>query len=266
MINLEKFSSITQQGKAGSTSDKYSFIPTTKIIDDLATEKWYPVQAQETRSSGDNKGFQKHLIRFRNDSIVKPDGKFQPEIVLTNAHNGKSAFKLMGGGINFVCLNGLIVSDSVVAEHTIRHQGYTDEIVKEAVCNIVEDMPKVYNSIEKFQDIKLDDDEQFAFARASMLLTFDDEQLEGVMLDDSARRLMRPTRREEQDGNLWNSFNVVQEKMIKGGRFLKTNKDPLSRPTVTKRRAVKNITKNVNINRALWAFTEQIAKLKSVKS
>jgi hypothetical protein len=264
MISLEKYSSINQEGKAGSTSHRYSFIPTTQIVDDLAKQNWYPVEAQEANARV-NQGFQKHLIRFRNDNIVSRGSRFQPEIVMTNAHNGKSAFKLMGGGINFVCLNGLIVADSIVAEHTIRHQGYTDEVVKEAVYNIVEDMPKVYNSIEKFQDIKLDDDEQFAFARASMLLTFDDEQLENVMLDDSARRLMRPTRQAEQDGNLWNSFNVVQEKMIKGSRFLKTKNGDYGVPQVKKKRAVKSITKNVNINRALWAYTETIAKLKSVR-
>lgn len=262
MLSLEKFSSITQDGKSGSTSERYSFIPTTQIIDDLAKESWYPVSAQESNVRV-NKGFQKHLIRFRNDSIAKPEGKFQPEIVMTNAHNGKASFKLMGGGVNFVCLNGLIVADTIVADHTIRHQGYTEEVVKEAVCDIVEDMPMVYNSIEKFQDTKLDQDEQFAFAKASLLLTFTDEQLEGVMIDDSATRLMKPYRREEQDNNLWNAFNVVQEKLIKGGRFLKTNKDPLSRPVVTKRRAVKSINKSVNINRALWAFTEEIAKRKN---
>lgn len=261
-LDLEKFSSITQEAKGEQTSDRYSFIPTTRIIDDLNDAGWYPVQAQEARATV-NKGFQKHLIRFRNDSIKKPEGKFQPEIVMTNAHNGKSSFKLMGGGINFVCLNGLIVADSIVAEHTIRHQGYTEEVVKEAVYNIVEDMPKVYNSIERFQDVKLDADEQFAFAKGALMLTFSEEQLEGVMLDDSATKLMRPYRLEEQDKNLWNSLNVVQEKLIKGGRFLKTNKDPLSRPTTTKRRAVKSINKNVDINRALWAYAEALADIKT---
>ncbi len=265
MLNLQNYSSITQEEKAERTSDRYSFIPTTRIVDDLAKENWYPVEAQQSNVRV-NPGFQKHLIRFRNDNVVSAGSKFQPEIIMTNAHNGKSSFKLMGGGINFVCLNGLIVSDIIVADHTIRHQGYTEEIVKEAVCSIVEDMPKVYNSIERFQDIKLDDDEQFAFARASMLLTLNDEQLENVMLDDSATRLMRPTRIAEQDGNLWNSFNIVQEKMIKGGRFLKTRKSEYDVPKVTKRRATKSIDKNININRALWAYTEQIAKLKSVNS
>ncbi len=262
MISLEKFSSITQDAKAEQTSNRYSFIPTTRIIEDLNVAGWYPVEAQEARATV-NKGFQKHLIRFRNDNVVSSGSRFQPEIVMTNAHNGKSSFKLMGGGINFVCLNGLIVADSIVAEHTIRHQGYTEEVVKEAVYNIVEDMPKVYNSIERFQDIKLDADEQFAFAKGALMLTFSEEQLEGVMLDDSATKLMKPYRREEQDGNLWNSFNVVQEKFIKGGRFLKTNKDPLSRPTTNKRRAVKSITKNVNINKGLWAYAEALADIKT---
>ncbi len=265
MINLAKYSSVTQQEKGGSTSDRYSFIPTTRIIDDLNRAGWYPTEVQETNARV-NQGFQKHLIRFRNDNVAisqnNVNSRFQPEVVMTNAHNGKAHFKLMGGGINFVCLNGLIVADSIVAEHTIRHSGYTEEIVKEAVYNIVEDMPKVYNSIERFQDVSLDDDEQFAFAKGALMLTFDDEQLEGVMIDDTARRLMRPTRQEEKDGNLWNSFNVVQEKMIRGGRFLKTDKDPMSRPKITKRRAVKNITKNVNINRALWAYAEALADIK----
>jgi hypothetical protein len=186
---------------------------------------------------------------------------------MTNAHNGKASFKLMGGVINFVCLNGMIVADSIVAENTIRHQGYTEEVVNEAVYNIIEDMPRVYNSIERFQDIKLDQDEQFAFAKGALMLTFDDEQLENVVLDDSAHRLMRPTRSEERDGNLWNSLNVVQEKLIRGGRFLKTQADPYSRPKTTKRRAVKSIDKNVDINRGLWAYAEALADIKtSIKS
>jgi hypothetical protein len=262
MISLENFASVTQQEKAGKTSNKYSFIPTTQIVSDLDRAGWFPVEAQEANAQGENKGFQKHLIRFRNDAVVSEGSRFQPEIVMTNAHNGKASFKLMGGGINFVCLNGLIVADSIVAEHTIRHQGYTEEVVNEAVCNIIEEMPKVYDSIERFQDVGLDDDEQFAFAKGALMLTFDEEQLENVMIDDSARRLMRPLRREEQDGNLWNSFNVVQEKLIKGGRFLKTRSDEYSRPKVTKRRAVKSINKTVDINRALWAYSEAVADLK----
>jgi hypothetical protein len=265
MINLQNFSSITQEEPAGKTSEKYSFIPTTRIISDLDRAGWFPVEAQEASAKGDNKGFQKHLIRFRNDNVVSQGSKFQPEIVMTNAHNGKASFKLMGGVINFVCLNGMIVADSIVAENTIRHQGYTEEVVNEAVYNIIEDMPRVYNSIERFQDITLDDDEQFAFAKGALMVTFDDEQLENVVLDDSARRLMRPMRSEERDGNLWNSLNVVQEKLIRGGRFLKTQADPYSRPKVTKRRAVKSIDKNVDINRGLWAYAEALADLKTSK-
>lgn len=261
MINLVEYKSITQGAKAENTSGRYSFIPTTRIINDLQTAGWYPVEAQEANARV-NTGFQKHLVRFRNNEVVRNNSKFQPEIVMTNAHNGKASFKLMGGGINFVCLNGLIVADSIVAEHTIRHQGYTEEIVKEAVYNIVEDMPKVFNSIERFQDVKLDTDEQFAFAKGALVLTLDDEQLEKVMIDDSARKLMMPGRTEEKDGNLWNSFNIVQEKLIRGGRFLKTHNSELNVSMFKKRRKVKSIDKNVNINRALWAYTEALADMK----
>jgi hypothetical protein len=142
-----------------------------------------------------------------------------------------------------------------VADHTIRHQGYTKKVVKEAVYNIVEDMPKVYNSIDRFQDIKLDADQKHAFGRASLTFAYTDEQLEELDIDDTANRLMRPYRTEERDNTLWNAFNIAQEKLIRGGRFL-SDKDSY-RPK--KKRATKDITKNVNINRALWAFTEAIA-------
>ncbi len=269
MLNLSDYPTLTQEAKAGSTSDRYSFISTMTIIDDLKNAGWYPIEAQEANARV-NKGFQKHLVRFQNDSLISKNGKFRPNIVMTTAHDGKASFKLMGGGINFVCLNGLIVADSIVSEHTIRHQGYTEEIVKEAVYNIVEDMPKVYNSIERFQDVQLDSDERFAFSKGALLLTYEDEQLEKIDLDESARLLSIPKRPEEHDSNLWNNFNIVQEKLIRGGRFLKTK---IEGDTVTdrynsnhvrpkKRRATKSIDTNVAVNRALWAYAEALADLK----
>jgi hypothetical protein len=271
-INLENFVSVNQTAPKGSTSEKYSFIPTMKIVDALDSHGWYPVDAQEAKADENNAGFQKHLIRFQNDSLLAPNGKFRPNIIMTNAHNGKASYKLMGGGTNFVCLNGLIISDTIVGEHTIRHQGYTEEIVKEAVYKIVDDMPRVYNSIEHFQSIEVTQEERVAFAKASLTLAYDDEALDKLRLDETAVQLARPNRLEEEVNNLWNTFNVTQEKLIKGGRFLKPKFDAESydrkeyrkRFATNRRREVKSINKNVNINKALWTFAEEVAKYKRV--
>ena len=86
MLDLQNFSSINQtERNTESTSNRYSFIPTTRIIEDLERENWLPATASEV-SARKNSGFQKHLIRFRNENFTgKFGGDGQPEIVLTNA-------------------------------------------------------------------------------------------------------------------------------------------------------------------------------------
>lgn len=270
MVELKNFSSINQtERNLGSTSNKYSFIPTTRIIEDLARENWLPASASEV-SARKNVGFQKHLIRFRNDDFTGQfDGDCQPEIVLTNAHNGLASFQLMAGLIRFACANGMIVHDGLIANHKIRHQGYTQQIVKEAVYNILEDMPKVYNSVERFKEIKLTDDERIAFAKSSLSLVYDEKQLDNMLVDETAQALAAPRRKSDLDNTLWNTFNTVQEKFIKGARFMRESKQvelygggSYSRTRTRKTKETKSIDKNVKINKALWQFTEEVARLK----
>ncbi len=49
MLNLDRFKSISQDRSAQHTSAKYSFIPTTKVLDILESENWLPVKAIEAR-------------------------------------------------------------------------------------------------------------------------------------------------------------------------------------------------------------------------
>ena len=52
-------------------SKKYSHIPTDKLIDDMELLGWNVIDAKEVaaRTKG-TRGFQKHLVVFRNDDIV----------------------------------------------------------------------------------------------------------------------------------------------------------------------------------------------------
>jgi hypothetical protein len=71
-------------------SEKYSFIPTTRVIDDLGQLGWHPEVITGSRSNP----VAKHLIRFRQSEIVGPE---TPEIVLVNSHDGLSSFQLKAG-------------------------------------------------------------------------------------------------------------------------------------------------------------------------
>ena len=52
-------------------SKKYSHIPTDKLIDDMELLGWKVIDAKEVNArTKDTKGFQKHLVVFRNPDIV----------------------------------------------------------------------------------------------------------------------------------------------------------------------------------------------------
>jgi len=57
--------------------------------------------------------------------------------------------------------------------------------------------------------------------------------------------------------NLWPTFNVVQENLVRGG-LRGTN--PNNKRVTT--RAVKGIDTNVKLNQALWILAERMAELK----
>ena len=61
-------------------------------------------------------------------------------------------------------------------------------------------------------------------------------------------------RNEDKANDLWTTFNVIQENVIKGGA--RGMSDNWKRTTM---REVKAIDKNVNINKALWGMAQFLA-------
>lgn len=270
-IDLNKINSIHQTHQASSVSDKYSFIPTTRVLDVLQGKGWAPVQADEVKTRKEAKrGFQKHLIRLRNEDVAPTQHNGEvPEIVLTNSHDGGASFCLMSGIFRIVCSNGLIVADSMVQCHRIKHIGYTDDAVIGAMNSIVEDTPRVFKRIGEFSQIDLDAQERRAFADSSLRLLYDDEALKKKDMDETISRLLTPRRVADQVPTLWNTFNNIQEKFVNGSKFLTDKIDASrrsSRSRVRKTRAIKSIDNNVRLNRALWELTEKMAELKDAKN
>jgi hypothetical protein len=116
--------------KVGSkdTSDKYTHIPTDQVIKDMELLGWGVVDAQEVnaRTTG-TKGFQKHLVVFRNNDVVihGEDGDtVYPQVLLTNSHDGKNSFQFTAGLFRMICANGLVIATDTFEDIKIRHMGY----------------------------------------------------------------------------------------------------------------------------------------------
>jgi len=227
-------------------SEHYVHIPTSKILEDMISLGWECVGANEikrrAKRSGDS-GYQKHMLRFRNYNYEIEGGLF-PEIILTNSHEGTAQFVFRAGLFRFVCSNGLVVADKDFGLAKVRHMGYSFEVVKQAVDNILESIPNMVKLVSKCQEIKMTDEQIAEYALAAQALRWESNP-EYVDVDT----LISSTRKEDNGNDLWVVFNRIQEKIINGGY---ENKDG------RKVRPVKNFSQNISINEGLWKLNEKV--------
>ena len=249
-------SAFAQVEHKAKVSDKYQFIPTTKVMDILQTEGWFPVMAKQSRSkTQEGRDFVKHMISFQNESVAKV-GDSVPELILTNSHNGSSAFNIMAGLYRLICSNGLVVCDANFGAVSVRHIGFEPSNIIEASYKVIEQVPMLAESVNRMRDVTLSRDEQVALASAALLVKYDADKS-----PLTPEQLLLTRRAEDRDGSLWSTFNGIQENLIKGGlRGITTNE--LGQRRRAKTREVKSVNENLRINKALWTLAEEMRKLK----
>jgi len=53
-----------------SMSDRYTFVPTDKILDNFAEAGWYPTKAFQSKTKKDGVSERKHIIRLSNPNFT----------------------------------------------------------------------------------------------------------------------------------------------------------------------------------------------------
>jgi hypothetical protein len=236
-------------------SARYTFIPTSDVVEKMRAEGFIPVSAIQSRTRIEGKGdFTKHQIRFRdsrNVMLTRHVGQVYGELVLTNAHDGGSRYVIDAGLLRLACLNGLMVDAGTITPVSMKHTGGTDGII-EASFEVIEQMPKALESIESFQALRLDAPQRQVYATAALELKYDAGEAP-IMAD----QLLNARRYDDRGDSLWQTFNVVQENLVGGGvrgRNVETNRRVKTRP-------VTGIAENTRLNKALWTLTAEMAKL-----
>lgn len=255
-MDTSKYLTLSQTQPHEKTSSKYSLIPTSRALTVLQDHGWMPAKVNEARIRKEsNRGFQSHMVRLRQPKDMNANinsGEF-PEIVLINSHMGSASFQIMLGFFRLVCSNGAIAGENVES-YRIRHVGFTEEKFENALSRLISQAPKVIESVNSFKSIELTSNEQKIYAQSAIELVRGEDNK--FSIDPSM--LVAPRRSEDRAPSLWNTFNIVQEKFIRGG--LRVTRQDGRRTTM---RAVKSIDKDVAINRALWTLTEKMAQLKT---
>jgi hypothetical protein len=280
--------SIFAQHASEKTSSRYAFIPTIEVVEAMRKEGFYPVNAMQSRSrTPEGKSFAKHLIRFRQDSDKQIKvGDSLAEIVVTNSHNGASAYNIMMGLFRLACLNGMVTPAGKFGEMSIRHTGDAVRDVIEASYQVMSDLPQLAGHVDNMRSTILSKDEQLHFAEAALELKYGTTTEEGETEEKVEKAPINPeqlltTRRQDdrRETSLWTTFNVLQENLLRGGlqgystqggpirhrwNWQTRSQEPVFRKVRT--REVKSVNENIRLNRALWTLTQKMQDLKAAQA
>lgn len=262
--------SIFAEEKHTSRSEKFTFIPTSDVLQGLMREGFVPVEVSQGGSRIEGKAaFTKHSIRLRlaqnAPAIVGKGDALYPEIMLFNAHDGTSSYKLTPAAYRVLCANGLVSSQSL-GEQKVPHKGEVVREVIEGAFRVVERLPQVIDTAKAWGGVNLSRDEQMLFAETAAALRWEPEEVDGQRVRSapvSADQLLSVRRIDDAGSDLWRTFNRVQEAMIKGGdRYVQRDEQGRRKARRTVR-PVNGVDDNRRINQALWALTEGMAALKA---
>jgi hypothetical protein len=238
-----------------SRSERYVYVPTIEIVEGLRREGWFPFFAvQAVPRDGNRHGHAKHMLRLRrDDGIGKPEAA---EVIIVNSHDGTSAYQMFAGMLRFVCTNSMIAGERF-EEVRVPHKGGIQDQIIEGVYTVAEDFPRLIDATETMKDTCLSRDEQQVLAEASLVARYGEE--ESPVRPD---QIIAPRRREDAGQSLWQTFNVIQENLIRGGlNGRRQTSDGRIRRSTT--RPINGIDQNVGLNRALWTLAEGMRRLKS---
>jgi hypothetical protein len=88
--------SIFAEAPHDSRSERYTYIPTISVLEDLRREGFEPFMVAQTRTRDDSRReHTKHMLRLRHRTQTL--AKDTNEIVLINSHDGSSAYRMTAG-------------------------------------------------------------------------------------------------------------------------------------------------------------------------
>lgn len=223
-----------------------------------------PVGAKQCGSRDpDKRDFTKHLIRLRRmDAVTKYRvGDTVAEILLKNANDGSAAYDLIAGLFKILCLNSLVAQTDTMESLRVKHSGDVRDKVIEGTYRVLDTAVAALEAPVQWSTIRLDRDEQEAFAGAAHIARFGEGENGLPASPIKPAQLLIPRREADRDTTLWNTFNVVQENAIRGGLStqMRDRNHRLRRMTT---RPVNGIDQDVKLNRALFTLAAKMAEIK----
>ena len=234
---------------APSRSERYRHVNTQEIVNALREVGFVVDRAKftKTRKNGSRDPmFAKHQVIMRATHLPEFDGMV-PEFYVTNAHDGTSSLDIMAGAFRFVCENGLVIGD--YTRERIRHAGKAASEAIDRAMRMSRSTERWVRTVDEWKRIDMSKTQRFEFARLASVLRYGDANRFNV------EDLLAVRRPEDDRGDLWTTFTIVQENTMKGGMqgLASTGRRATARPLT-------EIAKSASFNADLWNLAAEFAE------
>jgi hypothetical protein len=246
MLSIETLQEVAPSVFATSPSpkmsDKYTFVPTIEVIENFDREGWKVYSAKQVGKGN----YAQHELRLRNGELPQV-GDSLIEAVIRNSHNGISSFSVSSGLHRLVCSNGLTVPTSVADAISVRHMNFDLGMVREITDQFAERLPVIQRSVGKMESTFLSEGQLVDFVNKSAMIRWEKGSIPKFKLED----FLRPERDGDVGNSVWKTFNVIQEKFVRGGMKYNSKKG-----RVVSMRELKNFYNINKVNTGLWELAE----------
>jgi hypothetical protein len=241
-------------------SERYSFVDSNEILNLFKKFGWTPYSGKQDGTSP----FSRHIVRLQSFNFVNVPfnvDDVRPQIIFDNSHNGASYAQIHLGLMRKVCGNGLVVNVPGMSDIIrFRHMGVNAEELKKTLDTIAEHYAIVATHIADMQKMVLTEDQKkdfvikaTAYREPDRFLNEDksinvDKVLKTVKTED----ILVPLRDEDKVDNLWTTFNVIQEKFVRGEYHRTSDSGRKAKP-----RGIFNANRGITYNKALWKLAEE---------
>ena len=223
-------------------TDRYTFVPTDRILENFDREGWKVYSAKQM-----GKGqYSKHELRLRNGNMPMVGDTFL-EALIRNSHDGTTMFSVSAGLHRLVCSNGLTVPTSVSDSIRVRHLNFDLGTVRMITDQFAQRLPIIEKSVNKMMEVSMNDNQKMDFVSKATLIRWDKGSVPALSMES----ILTPNRTEDSGNSVWSVFNVVQEKFVRGGTQYKSQ-----RGRMTSMKYLKDFQSINKINTQLWELAE----------
>lgn len=230
-------------------SNRYLFVDTKKVVEDMADLGFSVAGFRRPKYRTRAGAFGLHEVDFRRTADLGKSVSEAPRVLFLNTYDGSRKAQLVSGVIRFICMNGMLAGNVMQNNKFLHLNDYEQELL-DGIKSAGEVATKVFDRIDAFKTITLDKSQYTEMANRARSLRFTEKE----QLDVSPANLLLPRRKEDAKRDLWTTWNVLQENLLKGG-IPGVDKDGKVRAI----RPLNQIQKSNELNRGLWDLLEEFA-------